>query len=409
MQILTLISWDFKRNKNFFNQAVLNPYEYWSGILERNGISTYVILLTCNRVEIYLRSGYPEDLDGLRPNIFHDEEAIRHIMEVSAGLDSMSLGESEILKQVKDAYDLSVKNGKTDKVLSLIFQKAISVGKKVRSDTDISRGKVSVPSIVYDILISRGVSKVLLIGNGMLAGEIAPYLSEKFVVTVAGRNLEHVKELASKYNYRYTSINDLHDLMEKHDAIIAVTSSKTPIIRADDLIEGKIYIDLGNPRNIEGRPGLDIITIDDIYSISSKNGSIRETSVDEARRIIDNEMRSLMNKIKDIMIDEIFADFYRFAAVVQRMEVEKFSRMHPEIPASDLEAFAHSMINKVMNIPVMTLKSVARSQDNQDFSRIFSRFYDNFSDLVSAALQSYEDHQDTQSLRDRTRQLLQRS
>jgi len=409
MQILTLISWDFKRNNNFFNQAVLNPYEYWADILENNGISRYVILLTCNRVEIYLRAGFPEDLEAMKPNVLHDEEAIKHLMEVSSGLDSMSLGENEILKQVKEAYELSVRNGKVDKVLSLIFQKAIFVGKKVRSETEISRGKVSVPSIVYDILSSRVVQKVLIIGNGMIAGEIAPYLSGKFEVTIAGRNIDHVKDLASKYNYSYTTINDLHELIMRNDAIISATSSKTPIIRREEMVEGKLYIDLGNPRNIEDKPGADIITIDDTYSVSNRNGSARMESVDEARRIIEIEMASLMNKIKDVMIDEIFADFYKFAVVVQKMEIEKFSRMHPEIPASDVEAFAHSMINKVMNIPVMTLKSVARSQSNQDFSRIFSKFYDNFSDLVSAALQSYEGRQDTQSLRDRTRRLLQRS
>ncbi|WP_297215268.1 glutamyl-tRNA reductase [Thermoplasma sp.] len=409
MQIFTLISWDFKRNNQFFNQAVLNPYEYWSELLERNGIKKYVILLTCNRVEIYLRGDYPSELDRMNPIVSHDDQAIKHLFEVSAGLDSMSLGENEILKQVKEAYDLSLKNGKVDKVMSLIFQKAISVGKKVRSETEISKGKVSIPSIVYDILVHSGVSKVLIIGNGMIASEIAPYLSGKFEVTVAGRNIDHVKDLASRYNYSYTTLNDVCDLIVKNDAVIAATSAKTPIISSDCIVDGKLYIDLGNPRNIQDRPGANIITIDQIYAVSNRNGTMRETSVEDAHRIIESELESLMNKVKDLMIDEIFADFYRFAAVVQKIEVEKFRRMHPEIPASDLEAFAHSMINKVMNIPVMTLKSVARSQESQDFGRIFSKFYDNFSDLVSAALQSYEDHQDTQSLRDRTRQLLQRS
>lgn len=407
MNIVTLISWDFKRNNESFQRAIINGYDYWSRILDDHGVEKYVILLTCNRVELYYR-GDPFDVQEKGYNIISDDMAINHLFHVAAGLDSMSIGENEVLKQVKQAYEKSSSMGKSDKFLSLIFQRAISVGKLVRSKTGIGKGKVSIPSIVYDIVRKNGGNKILLVGNGMLASEIAPYFSyPQYKVTVAGRNIDHVRAFAEKYEYEYVLINDIDSLIKNNDVIITATSSKTPIVEERSLMPGKLFIDLGNPPNIER--GNNVITLDEIYEISKKNEMLREEKINQAEILIENEMKATMNKIKDLMIDDIFSQFYRFASVVQTMEIQKFRKMHPEVNENDLEALAHSIINKILNVPVTTLKAVSRSQGNSDFNRLFESFSSNFNDIVSAALQSYEGLRDTQSLRDRTRQLLQKS
>uniref|UniRef100_UPI0001E112E2 Glutamyl-tRNA reductase n=1 Tax=Thermoplasma volcanium (strain ATCC 51530 / DSM 4299 / JCM 9571 / NBRC 15438 / GSS1) TaxID=273116 RepID=UPI0001E112E2 len=141
-------------------------------------------------------------------------------------------------------------------------------------------GKVSIPSIVYDIVRKNGGNKILLVGNGMLASEIAPYFSyPQYKVTVAGRNIDHVRAFAEKYEYEYVLINDIDSLIKNNDVIITATSSKTPIVEERSLMPGKLFIDLGNPPNIER--GNNVITLDEIYEISKKNEMLREEKINQ--------------------------------------------------------------------------------------------------------------------------------
>ncbi|MGC8608670.1 MAG: glutamyl-tRNA reductase, partial [Thermoplasmata archaeon] len=129
MKVLNLISWDFKRNNDFFKLAILNGYDYWASILDKAGIYSYVIIITCNRIEIYFRSESIPEFPIGGYVVLHEDEAIKHLLRVASGLDSMSIGENEVLRQVKEAYETLIRIHRIDKILSFLFMKAISTGK----------------------------------------------------------------------------------------------------------------------------------------------------------------------------------------------------------------------------------------------------------------------------------------
>ncbi len=411
MKTFNLISWDFKRNSDFFKLAILNGYEYWSSILDGAGIKSYVILITCNRVELYFRSENMPDIpvDGYIRRTEND--AIGHLLRVASGLDSMSVGENEIMRQIKEAYEYSMKSHKTDKLISFLFMKAINTGKLVRSKTAISRGKTSITAIAADIARDRMKGKnILIIGTGFMGSELIKYIREfrDVSITVAGRDIDHARKIADQYGTGYSDLSDISKVISKNDIIMTAVSVNEPIINKNNAAAGKIFIDVGNPPNVDRNvteKGSEIYSLDEIMEISRKNNEEKILDVKNAEAIIEEEEKIISLKLKDMLVDDIFSEFYRFAESVQKREIERYISENGGNYDS-LYAMTHSVVNKIMNIPVTTLKSVVREQDPDTFSSVFKDFYDKFEIVIRSAFESYEDPRDTQSLRLRTRQLL---
>ena len=180
---LKVIRWDFKMDDNILEKKLQEDDDDLQYMLSSHGIEKRVILRTCNRLEIY----YHEDTkisekDLEKAEILTNEHAIKHLLRVSSGLESMSIGESEILRQIKDAFDLAHKLGRTDKFLSMIFQKALKVGKEVRETTEISHGRVSIPSIMIEQIEKKGLlngTAIGVVGTGKMAATVVKYLKKK--------------------------------------------------------------------------------------------------------------------------------------------------------------------------------------------------------------------------------------
>src|SRR2546426_2012980 len=252
------------------------------------GIDEGVILSTCNRVELYavvketahgveslrdymvtLASGV--SLEQLAPHLYCLEgaEAIRHLFRVAASLDAMVVGEPQILGQVKDAYDVALTHKATGVVLNKVMKKAISVGKRVRTETDIAENAVSVSYAAVELAkkIFQNLSEktVLLVG----VGEMGKLAARHFIgagvrrVMIANRNYERAIDLAKRFDALPVPFNQVHHEMAGADTVLCATAADTHVIRPDDVPPAPrspqnrplFLIDISDPRNIDPAVG----------------------------------------------------------------------------------------------------------------------------------------------------------
>lgn len=280
-----------------------------------------VLLSTCNRVEVYAR---PHSLDAksigslhdffkkrlphksLKPAIYQksSEEAVRHLFRVACGLDSMVVGETEILGQVKSAYLSAQKEKMTGKVTNVLFQRALFVGKKVRSQTSISSGVSSVGSVA--VRLAERIfgplqnHRVLILGAGKMAGVAACHLACQKVegITILNRSLSKAQELAKLLNADAGTLRGLKQGLVEADIVVCSLSVKAPIVTRemmDPLLpqrQGRplYFIDVAVPRNIDERlrelPHVHLYNIDDLKEIVNENIDSRRKVVRDVENMV---------------------------------------------------------------------------------------------------------------------------
>ena len=292
-------------------------------LIKIDGVDEVVLLSTCNRTEFYVitdDAGRAEmqtwlhDERNLEPafgdTLFSlaEGEAIRHIFRVACGLDSMVLGEPQILGQLKDAVRDAELAGTLGKRLARLFQHTYSVAKKVRTDTEIGMNPVSVASAAVSLAqqFFAGFSQhtALLIGAGVTVELVAKHLTKKELgrLFVANRDLEHARHLASQFGGYAVPLSELEGTMPEADILITATASPEPIITCEQMTlaigarkrKPILAIDIAVPRNIESAVGdLDDIylyTIDDLNKVVLEGQGSREAAAVDANRILDDEI-----------------------------------------------------------------------------------------------------------------------
>ena len=375
---IELLSWNYKDTPETFNTVIKHDPSYFESIMEENDIQKYVLLITCNRVELYFSSEGKIPIIPENPVYIKYPESIRHLFLVSSGLESMALGENDILRQIKNAYDLSTKRKHMDKFLSYTFQKALSVGKDVRTQTDISHGKTSLSTISLDILekqYSLKGKKIGIIGTGKMAVSLLNYLSGSgSEVTVYGRSIDHSRNLAVLYGSSYSDLSDISELIKSNDIIIAATSSKNYIIKRSDIQdieEEKIMVDLSNPPNIEkDLPGnVSLYDLDMIYKISSETKGQRKKEIQRSKEIIDGEMEIYRDRINQMKSDDIISMFYRYSAEITEEEMDELKRKIniTEDQEKVIKIMMNSFTNKLLAPYTNSMKSFIRSNANYSY------------------------------------------
>ena len=363
----------------------------WGGIAESFKASGYVVLSTCNRVEFYFTFEDQGQYNDGRVNLEHlllGEDALKHLFTVAAGLKSMSVGENEILAQVKSAFDSHVKAGKTDKLISLIFRKAISVGKEVREKTGISRGKTSIPVIAVDLAgghLDFSTSRVSVVGTGQMAETFLKYLQKRnpSAITVVGRNQEKAGQLASQYKCHFDAIVNLKAVIESSNAVFCATSSRNVII-TPDMVNGKfrprVMVDISNPRNIDPDIGkVDAITVYDlehIQEISQANSGMKKEEIPRAQSIVDRELGKFEIKLAEFRTEELLTKSYTFAESIALKEI---SRMMKEIgkgmdPNEATRKSASALVTKILGNYTSALKEAAIKGDKDLIATLQSIF-----------------------------------
>ena len=304
------------------------------GALKRDvGVPECVILSTCNRVELYtalpasdgmerrltdfLSRFHGIDVESFRKSFYwyRQPDSVRHLFRVAAGLDSMVVGESEILGQVKEAYTQAVTHGSVGSVFHRFFQTALRIGKETRSKTRISQGATSISSVAVDlahrIFLDFKSKTILNIGAGQMAEATLTCLKEQGVssIIVANRTVESAETLAKTVGGRAVSLADLETFVTKSDIVICSTSSDRYLLTRDGMRRVMsvrrqrplFVIDISVPRNVDPQIGqlenVYLYDIDDLEGIASANLRMRLNEVDACSQIIETQLSDFLGRL----------------------------------------------------------------------------------------------------------------
>ena len=415
---LRVIRWDFRMDDEKLENMLKIDDDEINSKLSRNGIEKRIILRTCNRLELYYDVDVNLNKDDFQNAEFiRGEDAIKHILRVSAGLESMSIGENEILRQIKEALDIAMKNGRSNKFLSMIFTRAIKLGKEIREKTAISHGKVSIPSIMVEQMSIRGFvngKKIGVIGTGKMAATIVKYLIKepKAGITIFGRNDEAGMELAQLFGVSFKRNLDMNDIISQCDAIVTATSSKTPLIMRniiENIKKKMLFIDISNPKNVEDfftNNLVELINLDAANNIMNENRKRKESDIIIAENMIDTEMLKIYSKIAESEIEEYISNIYGRGREVLINEIDKCISAinNGHSMESSLEAMGNSIINKILAPQTLVLKRMVREKKTETI-----REFLNSSRNLNAddSEPDHEDQIETQSQQDQNHRLFQ--
>jgi glutamyl-tRNA reductase len=409
--IFKVACWDFHDDDKILQNIMAKEDNYWINLLNTYGIKQKIILKTCNRVEIYFIEVLEEVVfEDPGVKIFKGEEAMLHLFSVAAGLESMSVGEQEILRQVKEAYEDSIKKGMIGKEISIIFRKAISVGKEIRQKTAISHGKVSIPAIMIDEIdksIGDLQRKIGIVGTGKMAATIGRYLIKNKAnnITIYGRNDEAGNELASMLNLKFEKNLNMKYIIDNNTVIITATTSKTVLMESEDIErinEKKILVDISNPKNIEANFKNDkivLINLDKASSIMEKNRTKKEADILVSRQIIVREIRELHERILETEAEEIISMTYEMAKNILIQEIQKYLR---EVSKGGdeselLNLMGNSLINKILAPQTFALKDLIRDSKIDTLREFLVNFEEHLKKNIEALGNSSVDLSDIQN------------
>lgn len=362
-------------------------------VISQCDVSEYAYLFTCNRFEIYVvGANVPDCLYDIaislgidKIEIFHGDECLMHLMRVASGLESMIVGEEQILGQVRQYYNICKQEGTIGEILDRVFKKAMQVGRRVRKETDISKGSVSIGSAAVDIvekvLGSLDGKKALLIGAGEMGTLVAKAIANKNVETIliANRTYSRAEELAKRIGGKAVRFDKLKEYLKICDVIISATSAPHIVVSKEDVEEalkhrnGKLLIiDIALPRDVDERvkelDGVELLTIDDLRRVSEENLQRRLSEIIKVENIIKEEVEQLKLLLKDINAKSAIAAMYSLAEKYIEEEIEELyskltSKYEVDSEVKDmLEDFANSLIKKFLRRPTVRLREAARNE-----------------------------------------------
>ena len=372
-----------------------------SSLLQQPLVQSGVVLSTCNRTELYLSVEQQENLqeqlvkwlcdyhhlseDEVRKSLYwhHDNEAVSHLMRVASGLDSLVLGEPQILGQVKKAFAESQNGQAVSGELERLFQKSFSVAKRVRTETDIGASAVSVAfaacTLARQIFESLSDVNVLLVGAGETIELVARHLHQHNVrhMMIANRTRERAQALATEVNAEVISLQDIDSRLAEADIIISSTASPLPII-GKGMVERALkarrnqpmlMVDIAVPRDIEPEVGklanAYLYSVDDLHSIIQNNLAQRKAAAIQAETIVEQESSNFMAWLRSQGAVEIIRD-YRSRADIIRADAQA-KALAAIAQGADVEAvileLAHKLTNRLIHAPTRSLQQAASDGD----------------------------------------------
>ena len=378
------------------------------------GLSEVVILSTCNRSEIYAVCEEPRRIrerltafmsafhdvpeSQLVPHVYTraDADVVRHLFRVAAGLDSLVVGEPQILGQVKDAYTVASEQRYTGVFLNRLFHWSFGTGKRVRSDTGIGEGAVSVSyaaiSLARKIFGTLDDLRVLLVGAGEMAELTASHLRSQRVhrIGVANRTAAHASALAAKVDGEAVPWDRITDELTSSDIVVTATGSASPIItRADVETAMKprrdrplFIIDIGVPRDVEPASAeieqVFLYNIDDLRSIIQENLSRRQSQVDLAERMVTTEVDRYMAWLRSrAAIPTVVALRERFEAI----RVAELERLEPKLAALPPDArdriddVTRLLVERLLSAPTEQLKAATDEEAVAAYAEALNRLF----------------------------------
>lgn len=369
-----------------------------------------IVVSTCNRTEIYCESANGSDdiknwllsekeYKSFAKHLYihQEEDAIEHLFKVVAGLDSMVIGESEVLGQVKTAYKIALDNKSIDGKLKRLFEYSFSVAKNVRTNTDIGGNAISF--MYTSILLIKKIfstveeKKCLLIGAGEMTELALKYLKSNNVndITICNRKEEKGKKLALENSCRYSNLNNLSTIIHEYDVIITSTSSSLPLIGKGNIENALIkrnngsivIIDLGVPRDVESQiktlDNVYLYTIDDLGQIIEKNYKIREKSIKDAEEIIRFKIVEYKNWLSENNSTEIIKNYREYVDDITNGIVIKAKRMakNSEDINQIIDYVSETLKKKLAHETTIKLKELYPNLDEDKIEKLNKLFKEN--------------------------------
>ncbi len=364
-----------------------------------------VLLSTCNRVELYAAAGEDEDQDldrkavaeflAQQHHLSTDEvvdqmiyrsgnEAVEHLFTVSASLDSMVVGESQILSQVKQAYDLACASGSAGPLTHMVFQAANRAAKRVQTETAIHRRRVSVPSVavgevVPEVFDSLADKRVILIGAGEMGEETLRYLNQAGAVDICvlNRSRERAHELAAEFKVESAPWETLHEHIVEADLLIGTTAATEPIVSFQQFAQLHsrrqnrllLILDLAVPRDFDHAigdlPSVYLYAIDDLQAACERNRREREKEWPKAQRIIIEETDRFMRELNHRATGPVIRRLREQAHELKQEELARLinklgqSGIDEQETKAEIEKSFDRLINKLLHPPLASLRDDA--------------------------------------------------
>ena len=373
---------------------------------EHDDILECVVLSTCNRTEVY---AVMEDVDepsavmmeflerlagpagqNVEPDhlFFHiGEDCIRHLFRVAASIDSLVVGEGQILSQVKKAYSIARDCGTTSTVLNTMFNRAIAAGKKIRTETRIAYSAVSVSyaavALARQLLGDLAKANVLILGAGEMSELTARHLVENGVKTVfvSNRNHSRAEELAEKFHGQAVPFEKFMKWAVETDIIITSTGAPHYIVRAWDVAHimpqraGRplIFIDIAVPRDVEPEvaaiAGVSLYNIDNLNAVVDSNRRERQREARKAEKILEAEAKELTDRFRYLSYQPVLSQLKDKAEAIRQREVKRAMAKLPDLAPEDrrvMENMSRMLVRKLLRDPVLCTNEAA-AQDEEGF------------------------------------------
>ncbi|MGQ9504327.1 MAG: glutamyl-tRNA reductase [Thermogutta sp.] len=380
-----------------------------------------VILSTCNRVELYLASemtllppvsetiNFLAECRRLAPEDFvhacfalDHPQSLEHLFRVASGLESMVLGETQILSQVKQAYQWAKETGTVGPVLNLVFQRALRTARRVASETEIQKRRVSIPSVAVGDF-AKGIFErfddkiILVIGAGKMGEETLRYLREEGArnIFVINRHMEKAQRLADRWQGQIFPWEQLPWALSQADIIVSTTGAEQPIVTREMLssviaarVDRPLFIlDLAVPRDFEPAiaemPGVYLYCLDDLTEVCRKNREARGRELPHAEKLVAQEVASLVGELRRCTVGPVIQQLRKDWESVKERELQRLfnklanldrGNLDPAVQAEIRLAFDR-LVNKLLHPPLLSLREYSQDGIGQEMIELVRKLF----------------------------------
>ena len=379
-------------------------------LMSVNGVREAMILSTCNRVEVLAHTNGRADLRqflrqhfGLEPGLYEphlyeyrEHDAVRHIFRVASSVDSLVVGEPQILGQVKEAYAMARAAGTVQSHLDLLLTRAFAVAKRVRTETAVGSSSVSIASVAVDlaerIFGSLQGKQVCLVGAGKMSEIAARHLLARGAgpMFVANRTYDRAQTLAQRFGGRAIRFDELYDHCDQADIVITSTGAPVAIFRREHgerfLSRRKnrpmFFIDIAVPRDVDPEmnklAGLFVYDIDDLQDAAASHAAERSKEAERAERIIDDEVGRFNARVQSLHVVPAIVSLQDYVETIRQAELDRvrgrLGHLSPEQEHA-LEALTRGIVNKILHTPITRLKSAAAGPEVTTLIEAFKKIF----------------------------------
>jgi glutamyl-tRNA reductase len=383
-------------------------------LLEKAQLRECIIIQTCNRVEVFAISSDPNEQRLLEQwasavnlsnkefenNIVHVErgkDVIYHLLKLASGLDSLVVGEDQVLGQIRRALEFSRKNHYAGSHLQIIFDRAVKVGSRIRTHTGLNKGSVSIGSMAVrlaeEYFDNLNDKRIMLIGSGEGASLIAKSLKQHHVnFMVTSRTFERAKSFADTVAGVPIPFENALEMFNDVNLIFVSTNAPYYLVTYDrveksrrNAKEGLLIFDLSNPRTVEDKVAtikkVKLINIDQISEIVEKNIRARKNEIQSAEKIINNEMESVDSLLKRRKVEPIVVSIFKNVDVIRERELKKAlsiigKSLGPK-EAKTIEELSYALVEGILSTPMNNLRKEIElsSNENEELMRVVSKLF----------------------------------